>query len=218
METDKRKHLPFLISRLINEYPTLKTALHYRTPLQLLVSTILSAQCRDERVNKVTKELFKKYKSVSDYANAELPELEKDIKQTGFFRNKAKNIKNASKMLIKKFDGQVPNTMKEILLLPGVARKTANVVLTSAYGVIEGIVVDTHVKRLSQRLGLTNGKDPEKIEKDLMNIVPKGKWAQFSFLFISHGRKICQARKPFCNRCILNDLCPSNPTFFGVIS
>jgi len=209
LETDKRKSLPLIISRLTKEYPNVKTTLHYKSPIQLLVSTILSAQCTDERVNKVTKELFKKYKSVKDYANAELPELEKDIKQTGFFRNKAKNIKNASKMLIGKFDGQVPNTMKEILLLPGVARKTANVVLTSAYGVIEGIVVDTHVKRLSQRLGLTNSNDPKKIEKDLMSIVPKNKWAQFSFLLISHGRKICQARKPVCNKCILNDLCPS---------
>ena len=209
METDKRKHLPFLISRLIKEYPTPKTTLRYKSPHQLLISTILSAQCTDERVNKVTKELFKKYKSVKEYANAELSELEKDIRQTGFFRNKAKNIKKGCKMLIEKFDGQVPNTMKEILLLPGVARKTANVVLTSAYGVIEGIVVDTHVKRLSQRLGLTNSNDPKKIEKDLMNIVPKDKWGEFSFLLISHGRKICQARKPICAKCILNDLCPS---------
>ncbi len=207
METDKREHLHSLISRLIKEYPSQKTTLHYKSPIQLLVSTILSAQCTDERVNKVTKKLFKKYKSVSDYANAELPELEKDIRQTGFFRNKAKNIKNACKMLIDKFNGQVPDTMKEILLLPGVARKTANVVLTSAYGVIEGIVVDTHVRRLSQRLGLTKNDNSEKIEKDLMNIVPKNKWAQFSFLLISHGRKICQARKPTCAKCILNDLC-----------
>lgn len=209
METDKRKYLPLIISRLIKEYPSPKTALHYKSPHQLLISTILSAQCTDERVNKVTEKLFEKYKSVGDYANAELSELEKDIRQTGFFRNKAKNIKKGCKMLIEKFDGQVPNTMKEILLLPGVARKTANVVLTSAYGVIEGIVVDTHVKRLSQRLGLTNSNGPKKIEKDLMNIVPKNKWAQFSFLLISHGRKICQARKPICAKCILNDLCPS---------
>ena len=210
METDKRKYLPSLISRLIKEYPAPKTTLHYRNPIQLLVSTILSAQCTDKMVNKVTKDLFKKYKSVDDYADAELSELEKDIRQTGFFRNKAKNIKNASKMLIEKFDRQVPNTMKEILLLPGVARKTANVVLTSAYGVIEGIVVDTHVRRLSQRLGLTNNNDPQKIEKDLMNIVPKEKWGEFSFLLISHGRKICQARKPICNKCMLNDMCPSS--------
>ncbi|MFH1905452.1 MAG: endonuclease III [bacterium] len=209
METDERKSLPFIISRLIKEYPSTKTTLHYKSPHQLLISTILSAQCTDERVNKVTKELFRKYKSVGDYANAELSELEKDIRQTGFFRNKAKNIKNACKMLIGKFDGQVPRTMKEILLLPGVARKTANVVLTSAYRVIEGIVVDTHVKRLSQRLGLTKNDNPEKIEKDLMNIVPKDKWGEFSFLLISHGRKICQARKPICSKCILNDLCPS---------
>ncbi len=209
METDKRESLPSLISRLIKEYPSPKTTLHYRGPVQLLVSTILSAQCTDKRVNKVTEKLFKKYKFVGDYANAELPELEKDIRQTGFFRNKAKNIKNASKILIEKFDGQVPNTMKEMLLLPGVARKTANVVLTSAYGVIEGIVVDTHVKRLSQRLGLTNNNDPKKIEKDLMDIVPKNKWAQFSFLLISHGRKVCQARKPICNKCMLNDICTS---------
>ncbi len=177
------------------------------------MSTILSAQCTDKMVNKVTKDLFKKYKSVEDYADAELSELEKDIRQTGFFRNKAKNIKNSCKMLIEKFDGQVPNTMNEILLLPGVARKTANVVLTSAYGVIEGIVVDTHVKRLSQRLGLTKNDKPEKIEKDLMNIVPKDKWAQFAFLLISHGRKTCQARKPICSKCVLNDLCPSQTRY-----
>ena len=209
METDKRKSLPLIISRLIKKYRNPKIALHYKNPIQLLVSTILSAQCTDKMVNKVTKELFKKYKSVEDYADAELSELEKDIKKTGFFRNKSKNIKNACKMLIEEFDGQVPSTMKEMLLLPGVARKTANVVLTSAYGVIEGIVVDTHVKRLSQRLGLTKNDNPEKIEKDLMNIVPKNKWAQFSFLLISHGRKICQARKPVCSKCVLNDLCPS---------
>jgi len=209
LETDKRKSLPLIISRLIKKYRNPKIALHYKNPIQLLVSTILSAQCTDKMVNKVTKELFKKYKSVEDYADAELSELEKDIKKTGFFRNKSKNIKNACKMLIEEFDGQVPSTMKEMLLLPGVARKTANVVLTSAYGVIEGIVVDTHVKRLSQRLGLTKNDNPEKIEKDLMNIVPKNKWAQFSFLLISHGRKICQARKPVCSKCVLNDLCPS---------
>jgi len=209
LETDKGKSLSFIISRLIKKYRNPKIALHYKNPVQLLVSTILSAQCTDKMVNKVTKELFKKYKSVEDYANAELSELEKDIKKTGFFRNKSKNIKNACKMLIEEFDGQVPSTMKEMLLLPGVARKTANVVLTSAYGVIEGIVVDTHVKRLSQRLGLTKNDNPEKIEKDLMNIVPKNKWAQFSFLLISHGRKICQARKPVCSKCVLNDLCPS---------
>ena len=209
METDKRKSLPLIISRLIKKYRNPKIALHYKNPIQLLVSTILSAQCTDKMVNKVTKELFKKYKSVEDYADAELSELEKDIKKTGFFRNKSKNIKNACKMLIEEFDGQVPSTMKEMLLLPGVARKTANVVLTSAYGVIEGIVVDTHVKRLSQRLGLTKNDNPEKIEKDLMNIVPKDKWAQFSFLLISHGREICQARKPICAKCVLNDLCPS---------
>jgi len=213
LETDKRKSLPLIISRLIKKYRNPKIALHYKNPIQLLVSTILSAQCTDKMVNKVTKELFKKYKSVEDYADAELSELEKDIKKTGFFRNKSKNIKNACKMLIEEFDGQVPSTMKEMLLLPGVARKTANVVLTSAYGVIEGIVVDTHVKRLSQRLGLTKNDNPEKIEKDLMNIVPKDKWAQFSFLLISHGREICQARKPICSKCVLNDLCPSRTNF-----
>jgi len=213
LETDKRKYISLLISRLIKEYPIPKIALYYRNPIQLLVATILSAQCTDKMVNKVTKVLFGKYRSVEDYANEELSELEKDIRQTGFFRNKAKNIKNACKMLIEKFDGQVPNTMKKILLLPGVARKTANVVLTSAYGVIEGIVVDTHVKRLSQRLDLTKNDNPEKIEKDLMDIVPKDKWAQFSFLLISHGRKICQARKPICTKCILSDLCPSRTSF-----
>jgi len=199
-----------IIELLEKEYPTrAKTALHYSSPLEILVATILSAQCTDKRVNMVTKSLFKKYKTAEDYANADLAELEQDIKSTGFYRNKAKNIKNAGQMLVEKFDSQVPNTMEEILELPGVARKTANIVLSNAYGVIEGIAVDTHVRRLSKRLGLTENKNPDKIERDLMQNVPKSHWKRITDLLIFHGRNVCMARKPKCDSCVLNKLCPS---------
>ncbi len=198
-----------IIELLEKEYPTAKTALHYTSPLEILIATILSAQCTDKRVNMVTKSLFKKYKTAEDYANADLAELEQDIKSTGFYRNKAKNIKNAGQMLVEKFDSQVPNTMEEILELPGVARKTANIVLSNAYGVIEGIAVDTHVRRLSKRLGLTENKNPNNIEKDLMHIVPKSHWKRITDLLIFHGRNVCMARKPKCDSCVLNKLCPS---------
>ena len=190
-------------------YPTAKTALNFRSPLEMLVSTILSAQCTDDRVNKVTADLFKKYRSCEDYARAKPEALQKDIRPTGFYRNKAKNIQGACRVLLDKFGGAVPRKMEEILTLPGVARKTANVVLGNSYGVVEGIVVDTHVIRLSGRLGLTAQKDPAKIEKDLMEIVPKKDWMLISNLLIDHGRKICKARNPKCGECILNKLCPS---------
>jgi len=198
-----------IIELLEKEYPRAKTALHYTSPLEILVATILSAQCTDKRVNIVTKSLFKKYRTAEDYANADLAELEQDIKSTGFYRNKAKNIKNAGQMLVEKFDSQVPNTMEEILELPGVARKTANIVLSNAYGVIEGIAVDTHVRRLSKRLGLTENTNPDKIEKDLMQVVPKSHWKRITDLLIFHGRNVCMARKPKCDSCVLNKLCPS---------
>ena len=208
-ELDKKTRLLKIIELLEKEYPKTKIALHYSSPLEILVATILSAQCTDKRVNIVTKSLFKKYKTAEDYANADLTILEQEIRSTGFYRNKAKNIKNAGRILVDKFDSQVPRTMEEILELPGVARKTANIVLSNAYGVIVGIAVDTHVRRLSKRLGLTENTNPEKIEADLMQIVPKSHWKSITNLLISHGRNVCKARKPKCNICILNKICPS---------
>jgi endonuclease III len=201
--------LPEYLKLLKKAYPQAKTALYFRSPLEMLVSTILSAQCTDERVNKVTVKLFKKYGSCADYVRARPEDLQNDIRSTGFFRNKAGNIKGACKVMIEKFNGKVPRTMEEILTLPGVARKTANVVLGNAYGIVEGIVVDTHVKRLAGRLGLSAQKDPVKIERDLMEIVPRKEWMEISYLLIEHGRKICKARKPDCKNCVLNKLCPS---------
>jgi endonuclease-3 len=208
-ESEKRKRVLKIIELLEKEYPRAKTALHYSSPLEILVATILSAQCTDKRVNVVTKSLFKKYGTVEDYANADLEELEQDIRSTGFYRNKAKNIKNAARMMVERFGSHVPDTMEEILELPGVARKTANIVLSNAYGVIVGIAVDTHVRRLSMRLGLTENKNPNKIEKDLMQIVPESHWKRINHLLIAHGRNVCKARKPKCDSCVLNKLCPS---------
>jgi endonuclease-3 len=202
-----------IIGLLEKEFPDAKIALHYSNALELLVATMLSAQCTDERVNLVTETLFKKYRKPQDYAEADLKELEQDIKSTGFYRNKAKNIKNAGKMLTEKFNSRVPRTMEEMLQLPGVARKTANIVLQNAYGVVEGIAVDTHVRRTSQRLGLTQNTDPAKIEQDLMRIVPRDKWMRITDLLIFLGRNVCVAKKPRCNVCVLNKLCPSAFTF-----
>jgi endonuclease-3 len=202
-----------IIELLEKEYPDAKTALNYSNPLELLVATILSAQCTDKRVNAVTKSLFKKYKTAEDYANANLRELEEDVRPTGFYRNKGKNIKKSGQMLVEKFNAQVPKTMNEMVELPGVARKTANIVLSNAYGVVAGIAVDTHVRRLSQRLGLTENKNPDKIERDLMEIVPKAQWEKITDLLIFHGRNICMARKPKCSLCVLNKICPSAFTF-----
>jgi len=199
----------YVLERLEAEYPDATIALDYVNPLELLVATILSAQCTDARVNVVTKELFKKYRSVEDYANAGQEELELDIRSTGFFRNKAKNIRGAARQIIEQHDGKVPETMEELVELPGVARKTANIVLSAGFGIQEGIAVDTHVKRLSGRLGLTKHTDPVKIERDLMAIVPKLRWAEFSHLLIWHGRKVCDARKPRHDDCVLRDVCPS---------
>jgi len=208
-ELDKKTRLLKIIELLKMEYPKAKTALHYSSPLEILVATILSAQCTDKRVNIVTKSLFKKYNTAEDYANADLAELEQDIRSTGFYRNKAKNIKNAGRMMVEKFDSQVPQTMSELLELPGVARKTANIVLSNAYGVIAGIAVDTHVRRLAKLLGLTENTNPDKIEADLMLMVPENHWKRITNLLISHGRNVCVARKPKCGICRLNKLCPS---------
>jgi endonuclease-3 len=212
-ELDKRTRVLKIIDLLEKEYPKAKTALHYTSPLEILVATMLSAQCTDKRVNIVTKSLFKKYRTAEDYANADLAELEEAVRSTGFYKNKAKNIKRSGRMLVEKFDSQVPRTMNELLELSGVARKTANIVLSNAYGVIEGIAVDTHVRRLSKRLGLTENKNPNKIEADLMKIVPKSHWKRITDLLIFHGRNVCTARKPKCSSCVLNKLCPSAFTF-----
>jgi endonuclease-3 len=197
-----------IIGLLEKEHPDAKIALHYTNPLELLIATILSAQCTDKRVNIVTKTLFEKYKTAQDYANADAKELEKDIKSTGFYRNKARNIIKCCQMLVEKFNSQIPRTMEEMLQLPGVARKTANIVLSNAFGVVEGIAVDTHVRRLAKRLGLTENEDPNKIEEDLMKLVPKPYWMKITDLLIFHGRRICIAKKPKCGICVLNKICP----------
>jgi endonuclease-3 len=202
-----------IIALLKNEYPEIKIALDYSNPLELLVATILSAQCTDKRVNEVTKILFKKYSTPNDYIKTTQEELEKEIYSTGFFRNKAKNIKELCKILVNEYDSKVPDTMEDLLKLPGVARKTANIVLSGAFGKIEGIAVDTHVKRVSARLGLTANTNPDKIEKDLMEVIPRNNWDIFTLLLINHGRKVCIARKPLCGECVLNKLCPSAFTF-----
>jgi endonuclease-3 len=202
-----------IIELLEQEYPSAKTALKYTNPLELLVATILSAQSTDRTVNIVTRGLFKKYRKAEDFARADLRELEQDIRSTGFYRNKAKNIKKTSQILVERFDSHVPKTMEELIELPGVARKTANIVLQNAYGVVEGIAVDTHVRRVSARLGLTENKDPNKIEQDLMKVVPRDKWIRITDLLIFLGRSVCTARKPKCERCVLNRICPSAFTF-----
>lgn len=197
-----------IIELLKNEYPDVSVTLFHSDPLELLIATILSAQCTDRQVNEITKKLFKKYGSIHDYIAASQEELEKEIYSTGFYRNKAKNIKKMCEMLVNDFNGEVPDTMEELVTLPGVARKTANIVLSGAFGKLEGIAVDTHVKRLSFRLGLTDKIDQDKIEKDLMELVPRKDWDNFSLLLIHHGRNICNARKPACIKCVLNRLCP----------
>ena len=198
-----------IIRRLKREYPELKTALKFNNPFELLVATVLSAQATDIHVNKVTENLFKKYKSIKDYANIPLETLQKDVSSINFYRTKAKNIHESAKMIIQNFNSKVPATMEELITLPGVARKTANIILSGAYGINEGIAVDTHVKRLANRLGLTKNEDPVKIEKDLMEITPKSEWGNLSHLLIFHGRKICQAKKPNHKECVLYDICPS---------
>ncbi|OIN96931.1 endonuclease III [Candidatus Desantisbacteria bacterium CG1_02_38_46] len=197
-----------IIKRLKKEYPHARIALEFDNPIEILVATILSAQCTDERVNKVTESLFKKYKTVKDYANADVKKFEQEIRSTGFYHNKAKNIINTAKIIMEKFGGKVPDKMEDLMSLSGVARKTANIVLGNAFGKIEGMPVDTHVRRLSQRLGLSKNDDPEKIEQDLMEIVPRDEWFGVSYILIDHGRKICDAKKPRCNGCILKDICP----------
>jgi endonuclease-3 len=198
-----------ILERLDEAYPAVTCALQHENPFQLLISTILSAQCTDERVNQVAATLFPKYPGAKAFAYANPKELEQDIRPTGFFRNKTKSIMGASKKIIEEFQGEVPKTMEQLLTLPGVARKTANVVLGTAFGIASGIVVDTHVQRLSERLDLTKNKDPKKIEQDLMRIIPQDRWILFSHQLIWHGRRVCQARKPKCLECNLEPLCYS---------
>lgn len=207
---DNREKINEILKRLKKEYPDARTALKFSTPFELLVSTILSAQATDILVNKVTEKLFKKYKTIKDYAEAPIEELQKDVSSVNYYKTKAKNIQEAAKLIIKNFKGQVPKTMEELITLPGVARKTANIVLSEAYGINEGIAVDTHVKRLSKLLGLTKNDNPVKIEQDLMASTPKNEWNRLSNLLISHGRNICQAKKPAHDKCVLKDICPSS--------
>jgi len=198
-----------IIELIEKQYPNAKTALNFTNPLEILLATILSAQTTDVTVNIVTKNLFKKYRTAEDYVNADIVELEQVIHSTGFYHNKAKNLQKCCQLLVEKFHSQVPKTMEELLELPGVARKTANIVLYNAFGITAGIAVDTHVTRLSQRLGLTQQKDPNKIKQDLMQITPKEKWMPLTDLLIFHGRNVCKAKKPHCEVCVLNKICPS---------
>lgn len=198
-----------ILQKLDEAYPEATCALVHQNPFQLLISTILSAQCTDETVNRVTKTLYEKYRTPRDFAYANAAELEQDIRPTGFFRNKTKSVIGASKKIVEEFGGEVPRTMDQLLTLPGVARKTANVVLGTAFGIAVGVVVDTHVTRLSNRLDLSRNSDPKKIELDLMRIIPQEKWVAFSHQLIWHGRRVCQARKPRCVECNLERLCYS---------
>jgi endonuclease-3 len=202
-----------IIAILKKEYPQARTRLEHADALQLLIATILAAQCTDDRVNVVTKGLFSKYRTAADFAAADQAQLEEEVRTTGFFRNKAKNIRAAAAKIVNEFSGKVPDTMEGLLALPGVARKTANIVLGNAFGKNEGIAVDTHVIRLAGRLGLSKHDDPVKIEQDLMPIVPREDWTVFTHLLIFHGRAVCTARKPDCPPCKLNKLCPSALTF-----
>jgi endonuclease-3 len=198
-----------IITELRRLYPDAACTLNFSNPLELLIATQLSAQCTDERVNAVTEKLFQKYRTAEDYVKVSQEELEQDIRSTGFYRNKAKNIRAACQSILQNFGGEVPRTMEGLLSLPGVARKTANVVLGNAFGIVEGFVVDTHVGRLARRLGWTTNEDPVKVEQDLMRIIPQQDWLDLSHLLIFHGRAICHARKPLCEQCTLAHLCPS---------
>ena len=203
-----------IIKILEKKYPTSRTALAFENPLQILIATILAAQCTDARVNQITPGLFKKYPTAEAFAGADRADLETEIRPTGFFRNKAKSIIGAAQKIVTDFGGHVPDTMAELITLPGVARKTANIVLSSGYGKAEGIAVDTHVRRLSGRLGLSKQRDPEKIELDLLAIVPRKHWLGFNYMLVNYGREICQARKPKCPECVISHLCPSVRQFY----
>ncbi|HEX6189137.1 MAG TPA: endonuclease III [Pyrinomonadaceae bacterium] len=216
-KSERQARTQEIIKLLKRAHPDARCALNHSNAFELLIATILSAQCTDERVNKVTADLFRKYRKPEDYLKVRDTELQQDIKTTGFFRNKTKSIQGACKVLLEEFGGEVPRTMAELLRVPGAARKTSNVVLGVAYGIAEGVVVDTHVSRLSQRLKLTRQKDPVKIEKDLIELVPKKDWIIFSHLLIFHGRRVCKARRPLCEECAVEPLCPSSMLKTGKI-
>ncbi len=205
----RKENASEIIRLLEQEYPEAKVALEHRNPFQLLIATILSAQSTDVQINKITKTLFKKYRGPEDFARAHIEEIETHIRSSGFYRNKARNIKKTCEILVRDFNSEVPRTMEDLVKLPGVARKTANIVLSGGYGVIEGIAVDTHVKRLSQRLGLADSSDQNKIERELMEIVPREEWFNISNLLVFHGRAVCDARRPRHDMCVLHHLCPS---------
>jgi len=216
--TDRRAHAERVIQGLKRAYPDAHCELNFTSPFELLVATILSAQCTDERVNQVTADLFRRYRSPADYARAPQEVLEQEIHSTGFFRQKARSIRGMADALHNRFADTVPRSIDEMVQLPGVARKTANVVLGSAYGIPSGIVVDTHVLRVSYRLALTDQKQPEKVEQDLMDVVPKDEWIWFSHAMIWHGRRVCFARAPNCGGCVLNDICPKRGVGVGLQS
>lgn len=197
-----------VVQLLRKSYPDAQCALHFRTPLELLVATILSAQCTDARVNQVTAPLFRKYRTATAWATAPLAEIERGVQSTGFFRNKARNIKACAQQLVDQHGGQVPRSLEELVVLPGIGRKTANVVLGTAFGIPSGVVVDTHVLRISRRLGLTAHRDPVKVERDLVELLPRGEWIDFSHRVIQHGRRVCTARRPRCDECPLEAICP----------
>ena len=209
-EREEKQRTRKIIRLLRREYPDAHCSLNFSNPLELLVATILSAQCTDERVNIVTIDLFRKYRSCEDYLKVEQSELEMDIRSTGFYRNKARAIQGACRIICEKYGGRVPETLDELVALPGVARKTANVVLGNAFGIASGVVVDTHVARLAARLALTSHQQPEKIERELMELVPRKDWIDFSHLLIAHGRRVCKARTPLCDVCVVEEVCPSS--------
>ena len=204
------RRAPQIVKRLSKAYPDAHVALNFTNPLECLIATILSAQCTDERVNKVTTVLFKKYRRAEDYLKVPEAELAAGIKPTGFFNQKTKSIRGACTRIVEVYGGKVPDTMEDLVTLPGVARKTANIVLGNSFGIVEGVAVDTHVRRLAERLGFSSEKDPEKIERDLMRSIPKPHWFDFTYVLIDHGRAICIARKPKCEDCPVSDLCPSS--------
>jgi endonuclease-3 len=211
----ERERVALITEKLRAAYPLAKCTLDFKTPFELLIATMLAAQCTDERVNMVTPALFAAYPTPEAFASADLAQLEQALKQINFYRNKAKNIREMSRLLVEHFHGQVPRTMAELTSLPGVARKTANVVLSNAYGITLGYIVDTHNIRLARRLGLTSHEDPAKIEVDLMAIVPRDEWLELSHLFIYHGRAVCQARKPLCAECVIASVCPTGQLILG---
>jgi endonuclease-3 len=201
---------PEVIRRLSESYPDARVALQFSNPLECLVATILSAQCTDEKVNEVTASLFPKYRSAEDYLKVPEDELKADIRPTGFFNQKAASIRGACKRIVEVYDGRVPDTMEDLITLRGVARKTANIVLGNSYGVVDGVAVDTHVKRLANRIGFSGEKDPDKIEQDLMRLIPRDRWFGFTYVLIDHGRAVCVAKRPRCEDCAISDLCPSS--------